>query len=184
MRQDTAKSKCSDREALWLIGFRINPEREDPEIYTLIAHRDKDRPLVVDNQIVFFTRPELAIKALELADPNIKKLGPPPKDVDLVCDLAETLYLIDSKDIDPSATIINFLNTLFDLVAAIDTPIPSEYKQVLYSFADHLTFNRGYGKFLTQQKISRSMIINAIYWCVGAVFCNTHTLTKNSRGHL
>ena len=162
------ESHSSD-EALWIIGFRINPDNVDPEVYTLIVQRDKYRPLVVNGQIVFFSKPHLANRALELAEPDIKRLGPAPKDVALVCDVAKTLHLVESGNIDPSATIVNCLNTLGDLVADIGLPMPTNHKRILNTFADHLTFNRKFGNFLVQENISRSAIIDAILWCIGTI---------------
>ncbi|MGL5064473.1 MAG: hypothetical protein ACRC62_31175, partial [Microcoleus sp.] len=87
---------------LWLFGFRIDPEIEEPNLYTLIAYGDRELPLVAGGQLVFFTRPELAINALELCGINVSELGTPPTEIDAICDLAETLYLLDAEDVDES----------------------------------------------------------------------------------
>ena len=167
-----------NKEELWLFGFRIDPDRESPDVYTLILHGDKDRPLVADGQIVFFSRLELASSALNLGGIDIEQLGSVPKDVDLLCDLAKTLYLINSENIDPSATILNCLNTVFDLVRATGLSVPIQYKRVLYALADHLTFNREFSNFLFQENIARSTITDAILWCIGAIVSKAKLLRE------
>jgi hypothetical protein len=163
-------------EKLYLFGFRIDPDREEPEIYTLFIYGEQERPLVADGNIVFFSRPDLILSALKLCEIDTSQLGIPPTEVSLVCDIAETLHLISYKDIDDSATILNCLNTVFDLVKATSVPLPNDYKRVLYSLADHLTFEQEFASFLTQNDIKRSMIENAIMWCMGAVMSKSKLL--------
>lgn len=165
-------------ETLSLIGFRVDPDRDHPDVYTLFVIGDKDEPLMSGGYILFFSNPELVDKALKLSDNNnTKQLGPPPQDVDLICDAAKSLYLIECEDIDQSATIINFLNILFDLVKATQLAIPEDYKRVLYGFADHLTFDVEFLTFLVQQNISRDMMRDAILWCIGAVVSKSRIIS-------
>lgn len=173
---ESSENSIENPETLYLFGFRIDPDKEDPEIYTLFIYGEQERPLVADGYIVFFSRPELALSALKLCEIDTSQLGMPPAEVALVCDIAETLHLIRYKDIDESATILNCLNTVFDLVKAILLPLPNDYKQVLYSFADHLTFEQEFASFFTQNEIQRSMIENAILWCMGAVMSKAKLL--------
>lgn len=156
-------------KTLWLIGFRIDPDNVNPQLYTLMIINEKDHPIIVDKQILFFTKPRLADKALELADPDIRKLGPAPKKVDLVCDIAQMLHLVESKKVDPSAFILNCLNTLFDLIRAWKYPMPPEYKRILHKFAGHLTFEKEFESFLIKEGISREEIFNALFWCIGVI---------------
>lgn len=164
-------------KTLWLVGFRINPDNVDPEIYTLMVINDKDRPLVVDGQILLFSKPDLADKALSFAESDVKRLGPAPKEIDLVCDVAQMMHLIESEKIDPSAFILNCLNTLFDLINVSSFTMPAEYKRILYKFADHLTFNKEFESFLIKEDISREAIFNAIFWCIGIVATKAKLLT-------
>jgi hypothetical protein len=173
---DSVSLNPADEEILLLVGFRLDPDREDPEVYTLILEDEKDRPLVANDQILFFNKPELAPGALELSDPDFKRHGPPPKEVDLVCDVAECLYLITSENADPSATIINALNIIFDLVQATKLPMPAEYKRALYTFADHLTFHREFSDFANQPDMTRSILRDGILWCIGAVVSKARLL--------
>ncbi|MEG3896548.1 MULTISPECIES: hypothetical protein [unclassified Microcoleus] len=134
-------------------------------------------PLVAGGQLVFFTRPELAINALQLCDIDVSKLGKPPTQIDAICDIAETLYLLDAEDIDESGTMLNCLNALLNLVKATLTPMPTEYKQVLYALADNLNIEKEFASFLAEEDIQRSEIVNAILWCVGAITAKSRLLT-------
>ena len=163
---------------LWLFGFRIDPSTEIPNLYTLIVYGEQEPPLVAGGQLVFFTRPELAINALQLCNIDVSELGKPPTQIDAICDIAETLYLLDAEDFDESATILNCLNALFDLVKATLIPMPTEYKRILYDFADHLNIEEEFASFLDAEDIQRSEIVNAILWCVGAITAKSRLLTE------
>lgn len=171
------------KETISLIGFRVNPDCEEPELYILMICGDKDYPVMLEDYIIFFARPILGIKAMQLSS-NIDlqkillKTMNDVADVDLVVDIAEVLYLISHENVDNKATIINCLNTLFDLVLCTGIPMPSNYKEVLYNFADHLTFNQEFSSFLEQHSISRSWVRDAILWCMGAAVAKSKLLTE------
>ncbi|MEG4802649.1 hypothetical protein QUB63_12880 [Microcoleus sp. ARI1-B5] len=168
----------NQEKLLWLFGFRIDPETEVPNLYTLIVYGEQEPPLVAGGQLVFFTRPELAINALQLCEIDVSELEKPPTQIDAICDIAETLYLLDAEDdIDESGIILNCLNALLNLVKVTLTPMPTEYKRVLYAFADHLNIDEEFASFLAEEDIQRSEIVNAILWCVGAITAKSRLLT-------
>lgn len=167
----------NQEKLLWLFGFRIDPDTEIPNLYTLIVYGEQEPPLVAGGQLVFFTRPELALNALQLCDIDVSELGRPPTQIDAICDIAETLYLLDAEDIDESGIMLNCLNALLNLVKATLTPMPTEYKRVLYAFADHLNIEEEFASFLAEEDIQRSEIVNAILWCVGAITVKSRLLT-------
>jgi hypothetical protein len=168
-------------EGLSLVGFRINPAGHAPDLYTIIVYDGTDSPIIIDRQIAFISRPEHAAKLYRLCDKRLKNLGPPPTEVDLICDVPATLNIIGRKNRDNKAVILNCLNTTFDLLGAVKVQMPDEYKSVLYDLADHLTFNRDFGDFLTKQGMSRESITHAILWCVGAVTVNARIMFQSSR---
>lgn len=164
----------------WLIAFYLDPDAEYPNVYTLFV--TEDSPLVSDDYIVFFDDPSLAAKAVEMYGDGIK--DGLSQEVNLHCYVAESLYLINSEEVDPSATIINFLNILLDLVKAARLPMPEEYERLLGAFADYLTFDRELSTFFAQEGNMRSKVLDAILWCIGAVVSKSKLLTHadlNSR---
>ena len=166
----------SEINGISLVGFRLSPESENPDWYTLFTYGQKDIPVKDNDQVVFFKSLDLVDRAYALFDDNIKGLFPPPLELDLICDVAEILYIINNEDRDESATIVNGLNTIFDLLKATQMNLPSEYKEILYRFADHLTFNREFAAYLNQNAVTREAITNAIIWGIGAITIRSRIL--------
>lgn len=165
-------------EALYLVGFCIRTS-DIPEIYTLIsAGGEIDRPILIDNAILFFDAPQLISKALELSTSDLKKLPLPSEEVALTCYIREMLQLIDTESIDESATILNCLNTFFDLIDAVEQALPDNYKHLLYSFADHLTFHREFATFIRAQHLNRITLRQAIDWCIRTISAKSTLLTS------
>lgn len=165
-------------EALYLVGFCLSANKQESDLWTLITSGgDIDRPIVADSKIIFFNDPELAPAALELADNNLKQLGPAPQEVVLVCDIPEMLRLVNTENVDETATILNCLNTFFDLLEAVKQSLTPDYKRILYAFADHLTFHREFGAFLEEQHIDRTMLREAIEWCIETIFSRSKFLS-------
>jgi hypothetical protein len=175
--QDNSTTSIDD-EALYLVGFCLNANEHESDLWTLITSGgDIDRPIVADSKIIFFNDPELAPAALELADNDLKQLGPAPQEVVLVCNVPEMLHLVDTESADETATILNCLNTFFDLLEAVKQPLPPDYKRILYAFADHLTFHREFGTFLEEQQIDQTMLREAIEWCIETIFSRSKFLS-------
>ena len=164
-------------DSVYLIGFRINPDSEAPEFYTLVdCSGDKDRTLTVDNDLIFFAKLEQKQQAFELFSKNIKKGFAVSDEVDLVADLAGALYLIENEDLDDSAIILNLLNTIFDLLYSADKQLSDDKKSLLWGFADHLTFEKEFKQYLSSNSINRQSIIDAILWSVGAIVSRSKIL--------
>jgi hypothetical protein len=154
-----------------MIGFRLNPDGESPDVFALIAYGDRDFPIQDDGRILFFSNPALALEVYQLCPEDVKSVTTPPSEVQLVCDVAGALHLIKSQDFDDSATVLNCLNTIFDLVASTGLSWPPNYQSSLHALADHLTFHRELTPFLGEQ-VSRTTAVDAFLWCIGAVTMN------------
>ena len=170
------KTEQSEIDGVSLIAFRINPDSEAPEFYTLLVSREKDTALMVDDDLAFFIEFEHKQQAFELLEEQIKQDFPVPDEVDLVADLAATLYLIENETLDDSAIILNCLNTIFDLLYTINTNLSDERKNLLWKFADHLTFEKEFGQYLISNSISRESLIDALIWCLGAIASRSKVL--------
>jgi hypothetical protein len=168
-------------EELYLVGFRIDPNAEGPQFYTLFAFGgDNDRPITtVGDRVVFFSRPELAVKALEIGDPSMSALGAPPEDLDLLCDVAQTMYLVNSENVDPERTILDCLEVLDDLVRATRLSMPPTYKDALSHLMEHLFKTHTYGEFVRENG-GRERLEDALLWCVGAVTMKSKLISESS----
>src|SRR5438128_2144770 len=89
-------------DGISLVGFRLNPDSQGPDLFTLIAYGERDFPIQDDGQIIFFSEPALASQAYERFTEDIKGVSPPPSEVDLVCDVAGALHLIEVEARDES----------------------------------------------------------------------------------
>jgi hypothetical protein len=157
-------------EDLFLVGFRIDPAADGPQFFTLFAlGGENERPITtVGDRIVFFRRPQLAKKALQIGDPTMQALGEPPEELEMLCDVAQAMYLVNSEDSDEDRIILDCLEILDDLVRATRLSMPPLYQEALSDLVEHLMKTRMYGEHLRDHG-SRERLEDALLWCVGAV---------------
>ena len=166
-------------EDLYLVGFRLDPDAEGPQFYTLFAFGgDNDRPITtVGDRVVFFARPELSQKALEIGDPSMQALGEIPEDLDMLCDIAQTMYLVNAESEDPDKIIVDCLDVIDDLVRATRLNMPPLYQEALQNLMEHLQRTHLYGEFLRDEG-SRERLEDALLWCIGAITMKSTLLAE------
>ncbi len=168
--------KPHDREELALVAFRVTPYQEGPQLYTLLAvGGENERPLTADGSIVFFTQPKDAPRALEL-DASMSQLGPAPTEVESVCDIAESLYLVNSQNADPHGTLLDCLLILDDMVRTTRLHMPERYQALLTELTARLTEGKQL-KVIFSNAALRHHVEDALLWCVGAVTVKARILT-------
>ncbi len=161
-------TKPHTKEELALIALRVTPYHEGYQLYTLLAvGGDNERPLAANGSILFFTDPKTAAKALEL-DASMSGLGEPPTHLEVVCDLAEALYLVNSQDTDPHGTLLDCLLILDDLVRASRLHMPERYQALLTELTARLTEGKRLKDIFSNASL-RNHVEDALLWCVGAV---------------
>ena len=136
-----------------------------------------DQPILEKDRFILFTQPNMALSALKTMDASIRddsNITTNP----YYMDFAATMYLLESENVDNTATIINLLNVLSDMFSAVHIKLPPEYKDVLNSLAGHLTLNREFGAFIEQEHITRVICLNGILWCLGRLLMNSHILQQ------
>jgi hypothetical protein len=164
-------------EELMLVGFRLDGEHDGPQFYTLLAvGGDNERPIVAEERLVFFTRPELAPKALAL-DPSLAKLGPPPQQIETFCDVAEALHLVNSQNEDLDGVILDCLLIFDDLVRATHVHMPDRYQGLLTELAARLTERDSLRNIFTNYSL-RQHVEDALLWCVGAIAVKSRMLSE------
>lgn len=164
-------------EELAMAGFRLDPTHEGPQFYTLLAvGGGNERPLTADGRIIFFARTTLVHKALAM-DKTMAVLGNPPRDVETVCDLAQTLYLVNSQDADPDGVVLDCLLIFDDLVRATQISMPERYQGILTELAARLTEGQSLKKVFSSEAL-RHHVEDALLWCVGAVTMKAKILTS------
>lgn len=132
---------------------------------------------MANGRILLFSSPVLAARALQLDDKAIAggpqgaiATSPPmPKQMDVLCDVAQSLFLINSQTDDSDGVLLDCIACLDDLLRATELNIPANYIAVLNALAERLERNSEFGSFLAKQGIDRETVEDAIMWCVGAI---------------
>jgi hypothetical protein len=164
-------------EELAMAGFRLDPTHEGPQFYTLLAvGGDNERPLTADGRIIFFARTTLVHKALAM-DKTMAVLGNPPRDVETMCDVARTLYLVNSQDADPDGVVLDCLLIFDDLVRATQISMPERFQGILTELAARLTEGQSLKKIFSSESL-RHHVEDALLWCVGAVTMKAKLLNQ------
>ena len=179
MSQLTVLSSRSNHahEELVLVGFRIDGQHDGPQFYTLLAvGGDNERPIVADGRVVFFTRPELAGKALAL-DNSLQGLSPIPSEMETFCDVAEALHLVNSQETDPDGVVLECLLVFDDIVRATKLHMPDRYQGLLTELAARLTERDSLKKIFSSPQL-REHVEDALLWCVGAIAVKSHFLSE------
>src|SRR5947207_19594 len=86
----------TEQSTLDLVGFRIEPDIFEPQLYTIYV--DGDRPILYKGQPILFTRPESAEAALQKSDCGAAAFGPTPSELYTVWDFADAIYTLNHKD--------------------------------------------------------------------------------------
>ena len=158
---------------LWLIGLRLDADIACPTFYTLLIGEEQ-QPLIRDQQLVMCAEIGQFIDLSEGTDLGLSRQWLEQVEVELVCDIAEALYIVEQGDHDEDATVVNCLNTLFDLIKATNGTIPAAYRQHIEDLADHTTFSKSVGDFFQSSTELRGVIIEGLVWCVGWVMTHAH----------
>ena len=157
-------------EALYLVGFRIDPDAEGAQFYTLfVLESENDRPLVANGRVVFFSEPTQASAALALADNDMSRLGPAPRELEILCDVAQSLHISNALDSDTDGILLETIALFDDLIRAIEINVSAQYMSVLSALSERLGANPEFAAMLAEAGLDRETLEDALMWCVGAV---------------
>jgi hypothetical protein len=157
-------------QGVYLVGFRLDPRAEGAQFYTLVSlEGDSERPITREGRILFFHNPQDAARALALAGPEFPRLSQPQAEVEMLCDLAHTLYVVHSLDEDEEGVLFDTIACLDDLLHAIEISVPAQYGKILAGLSRALDKGPKFAEWLTIQEIPRESVEDALLWCIGAV---------------
>jgi hypothetical protein len=155
---------------LYLIGFRMDPDAEGPQFYTLIGSEgENERPITKGDRILFFRRPGDALKALSASDNGFSEVRPVPTDLELLCDISEALYVTNQAAEDGDGLLFELIAVFDDLLRAVKLNVPAAYTTVLATMAERLGETPEFASFLAESGLTRETLEDALLWCVGAV---------------
>ena len=170
-------SSHKSHQELVLAGFRLDGEHDGPQFYTLLAvGGENERPIMSSDRLLFFTRPELGVKALAL-DTELAKLAPPPMEVETFCDVAEALHLVNSQALDSDAVVLDCLLMFDDLVRATRLHMPDRYQGLLTELTARLTEGKQLGNIFTSHFL-REHVEDALLWCIGAIAAKSRMIAE------
>lgn len=159
-----------NHEALYLVGFRLDPAAEEPQMYSVLAlYGENDRPATEGGRVLVFADPGLAGAAVERADNGVKDVGDVPTEMALICDVAGALHIINSQDVDEDGAVLDVISCFDDLIRAVQINVPAQYMSVLSALTERLNEQDEFGTWLAEQGVDRETVEDAIMWCVGAV---------------
>lgn len=169
--------KPHPHEELVLVAFRLDGDHDGPQFYTLLSvGGGNERPLIADGRLLFFPQPELGAKALTL-DADLKKLAPAPTEVETFCDVAETLHIVNSQDLDPDGVVLECLLVFDDLVRATKIHMPDRYQGLLTELTARLTERASLAQIFTSHFL-REHVEDALLWCIGAIAARARMISE------
>lgn len=164
--------------ACWrLLALSLDPDKTAPDLYGLMHEGETDAPLMVDERIVLFADPGRATELIQLYG------GPRCHDaMDVAeptrwCDVAQTLHHLSAGGIDTSASVVDAVNVLLDLVKASGAVMIESRRQALRAIADYCTTSKDLAKYLEEVgAYSSRELVDAVLWCIGAVAAKARLL--------
>ena len=160
-----------------LVGFRVDGDHDGAQFYTVLAvGGDNERPITAGGRLLFFGHPQLAAKALAF-DPDLAQLGPPPSEVETFCDIAETLHLVNSQNVDSDGVVLECLLVFDDLVRATKLHMPDRYQGLLTELTARLTERSQLGDIFASHFL-REHVEDALLWCIGAIAAKARLISE------
>jgi hypothetical protein len=157
-------------EALYLVGFRLDPGAEGPQLYTLfVLESENDRPLARENRVLFFADPRRAAEALKLADNDFTRFTKLPEELEILCDVAQALYIANAENEDKDGVLLECIALFDDLIRATRINVPAQYMAVLSAVSERLATTPEFATMLADTGLDRETLEDALMWCVGAV---------------
>ncbi len=157
-------------EALYLVGFRLDPDTEGPQLYTVfVLESENDRPLTRESRILFFADPSRASQAVQLADNDFARFPVIPSELEILCDVAQALYIANAEDEDKDGVLLECIALFDDLIRAARINVPAQYMAALSAVSERLSTTPEFASMLAETGLDRETVEDALMWCVGAV---------------
>ncbi len=157
-------------EAVYLVGFRLDPGAEGPQFYTLfVLESENDRPLAREGRILFFTDRRRAAAAVGLADNDFARFHAIPDELEILCDVAQALYIANAESEDKDGVLLECIALFDDLIRAAQINVPAQYMAALSAVSERLATTPEFASMLAETGLDRETLEDALMWCVGAV---------------
>ena len=165
---NTRKNSVLDK--LFLTGFRVDADVDNPLFYTLWESVN-GRPLDHNGYPIIFFSSDKWQEALAISTCQCNQL---PIDTDSLSncaymDIAMAIYEIGLLDETAKVNIVDVVNLLLDFIAFLpEERVNMHYKKIMETAADYFTFNKSIEGLFQSVEFSRIELTQAIEWAVGA----------------
>lgn len=86
------------------------------------------------------------------------------------CDVAQALHFLSAGGMDTTASVVDAVNVLLDLVTATGTEIEERRRKALYAIVDYCTTSTDLTRYFEEVgDYSSDELVDAVLWCIGAV---------------
>ena len=156
---------------IWrLLAIYLDPDQRSTTLFALMLTGRQDEPLMADGRIAFFTDRLRATELIETYGAHLKADRNGVDEPARRCDVAQALYYLSAGGHDETASVLNSVNPLLDLVRASGIELGEERKRALYSIADYTTTSKDITRYLEEEGDYPSrQLVDAVLWCVGAI---------------
>lgn len=174
-----ATNQLENEDKLYVLAPGFD-DKEDFDTYVLVAQGNDaiSRPVLVDGHIVAVSDWRLIKEVLKLAPESYRSMGPLPKKATGPIDAAKMLSAVQQGGRDEHANTLDLVNIYLDLLVATGTKLPLRIKRVLWTLADHLTFEPDIGAAYKSGLLRRAATVQAVTWLYGAVTINMRVYDK------
>ena len=148
-----------------IIGFRVDPDTEYAEWYTVWFWDDQDetRMSMREGRVLWFRTEAVARRAADSFTPNGYTLDP---DIPTVCDIARVLYAVDTNEVGTEGAVLVSLNLLDDMLICAECIEDLPNREVLDIFCSHLTMGDPI-QLATENVGGKKIVIDTIYAALG-----------------
>ena len=156
---------------LYLMKYKIPINGQNIILYNLMLYGDRTVVHKENKKLIFFEKKEIINNALNYGQNMIRKYKNTFDEIEEhYLDISSALEIIMNKNSDSNATIINCYNTLDDILLCVSGYKRRKRLKMFDDFANHLTFNKSYKKYIDENKIEREELVDNIQFILKKIF--------------
>jgi hypothetical protein len=155
-------------DAVYVIGLRLSPDVDAPELYTIWFEYDSgDSKVATRAGRLQWTFTVSQVSRIADDEYDLVTDDHARSDYHAVCDVANLLYSIQSGADDSNVKVLDSINLLDDLLIAIDNPLPADGEKLLARMVVGLTEGGSLSSVVPPE--NRAGTIEAIFASLGRV---------------
>lgn len=164
-------------DAVYVVGLRLDPDRLEPELYTLWFEYDggESRAAARSGRLQWvFSATDVDLVRDDDYDLGAGRVH--SMDDSVVCDVATVLYAVQRGAGDNDLEVLNSINMLDDFLIAVANPLPDEPQRLLGTMRVGLTEGESLGQVVPPP--ARKATIDAVFASLGRVLAFSDFLRR------